>query len=274
MGVLDIMKFRKAFVSLLIAVSFIISAPTMMTAKAESQETHRYIVLCHNQDVLSLIEIPCKLKDWQFGYNAENGMTGEIWLPTYYFFGSNDPLLSNLCNSATYGDVIEYDGSTMCWTEKSSWNQMQRLKDENGYYASEESFNKIGNVFFDEDYTEYRDFVDGKNVISMTSEEGGKYYALPVNHDVIVPFVHQSELRDTGDVDGSGTVNASDAARVLIASASIGAGNQSALSEAQRWSADVNRDGNINASDAALILMYSADRGAGNNVANLVDYVR
>ena len=139
---------------------------------------------------------------------------------------------------------------------------MKRLKDENGYYASEESFEKIGNVFLNEDYTEYRAIIDGQNVISMTSEEGEKYYALPGNHDIIVPFVHESELLETGDVDGSGTVNASDAACVLIASASLGAGNETDLSEPQRWSADVNHDGSVNASDAALILQQAAENGA------------
>ncbi len=76
-----------------------------------------------------------------------------------------------------------------------------------------------------------------------------------------------------GDVDDSGSVNASDAAKVLIAAANIGAGKASGLTADAEKSADVNGDGNINATDAALILQYAAYIGAGNPEIPLTDFL-
>ncbi len=66
-----------------------------------------------------------------------------------------------------------------------------------------------------------------------------------------------------GDINYSGTVNASDAARVLIAAAEQGAGGSLGLSQRQQSASDVSRDGVVNASDAALILQYAAAAGSG-----------
>ncbi|MCR4646728.1 MAG: serine hydrolase [Oscillospiraceae bacterium] len=70
-----------------------------------------------------------------------------------------------------------------------------------------------------------------------------------------------------GDIDYSTTVNASDAARVLIASAALGAGGTLGLSSRQQRAGDVNADGDVNASDAALILQYAALSGTGSETA-------
>lgn len=77
-----------------------------------------------------------------------------------------------------------------------------------------------------------------------------------------------------GDLDGSGSVNASDAAKVLIAAALIGAGNESGLTTEQQTTADVNGDGSINATDAAIILIYAAAVGAGQKDVKITDFVR
>ena len=66
-----------------------------------------------------------------------------------------------------------------------------------------------------------------------------------------------------GDVNEDNIVNASDAARVLVASANIGSGQDSGLTDAQFNRADYNQDGNVNALDASKILVYSAEVGAG-----------
>ena len=70
-----------------------------------------------------------------------------------------------------------------------------------------------------------------------------------------------------GDIDYSKTVNASDAARVLIAAAALGAGGTLGLSSRQQKAGDVNFDGDVNASDAALILQYAALAGTGSETA-------
>ncbi|MBP0973767.1 MAG: leucine-rich repeat protein [Oscillospiraceae bacterium] len=77
----------------------------------------------------------------------------------------------------------------------------------------------------------------------------------------------------TGELNGDGTVNASDAAVILIAAAAIGAGQDSGLTEAQKTAADVNGDGICNASDAAIVLIYAAAVGAGQDV-KLTDFVK
>ena len=69
-----------------------------------------------------------------------------------------------------------------------------------------------------------------------------------------------------GDVNADRTVNASDAAQVLIAAANVGAGSTSGLTEAQETAADVNADGVCNATDAAWILQYAALAGSGVDV--------
>lgn len=76
-----------------------------------------------------------------------------------------------------------------------------------------------------------------------------------------------------GNVNGDNTIDASDAAAVLIAASQIGAGDDPELTEAQRKAADVNNDGNIDASDAAVILMYAAAVGAGDLTANIEDLI-
>lgn len=76
-----------------------------------------------------------------------------------------------------------------------------------------------------------------------------------------------------GDLDGSGTVDASDAANVLISAANIGANGDSGLTDVQQTAADVNKDDAINASDAAVILIYAAKRGAGAISGSFEEYV-
>ena len=77
-----------------------------------------------------------------------------------------------------------------------------------------------------------------------------------------------------GDVNEDGTVNASDAATVLIAAAKVGAGGEAGLTETQMLAANVNSDEAVNASDAAVILVYAAAVGAGNTDAKITDYVK
>lgn len=76
-----------------------------------------------------------------------------------------------------------------------------------------------------------------------------------------------------GDVNLDKTVNASDAAHVLIAAAQIGASKPSSLTDEQEKLADVNGDGSINATDAALLLQYAAYIGAGNPEMSLPDFL-
>lgn len=76
-----------------------------------------------------------------------------------------------------------------------------------------------------------------------------------------------------GDLDGDGTVNAADAAAILIAAAKIGAGEPPGLTTEQENTADLDDDGSINAADAAIILQYAAAVGAGQSDAKITDFI-
>ncbi|GEM_PF-237708 len=76
-----------------------------------------------------------------------------------------------------------------------------------------------------------------------------------------------------GDIDSDGTVNAQDAASILLASAQAGAGTRASKAlvslnicddEEQAFQfGDIDNDQNINASDAASVLTYAAGAGTG-----------
>ncbi|MDE6706720.1 MAG: hypothetical protein K2K06_01610 [Oscillospiraceae bacterium] len=65
------------------------------------------------------------------------------------------------------------------------------------------------------------------------------------------------------DLDGDGSVTATDATLILTASANIGSGLESGLTAEQALLADVDRDGKITARDAELVQTFSALCGAG-----------
>ncbi|MCR4644184.1 MAG: hypothetical protein K5695_02075, partial [Oscillospiraceae bacterium] len=77
-----------------------------------------------------------------------------------------------------------------------------------------------------------------------------------------------------GELNNDNAVNASDAAMILIAAASIGAGEDAGLTDAQKAAADVNHDGSVNASDAAIVLIYAAAVGAGQEDAKIEDFIK
>ncbi len=66
-----------------------------------------------------------------------------------------------------------------------------------------------------------------------------------------------------GDVNADSTVDATDAAMILVAAAAQGAGGDTGLSEAQTAAADVDGSGAFDATDAAFVLQYAAYAGAG-----------
>ncbi len=67
----------------------------------------------------------------------------------------------------------------------------------------------------------------------------------------------------TGDVDGNGAVDATDASFILQHAADIGAGGSGTLMGTQITAGDVNRDGMVDASDASKVLYYAAVEGTG-----------
>ena len=67
---------------------------------------------------------------------------------------------------------------------------------------------------------------------------------------------------ELGDANSSGKIEATDASKVLVAYASINAGEESGLTPAEEIAADLTGDGMIAANDASLILVKYADLSA------------
>ena|GEM_PF-5809243 len=88
-----------------------------------------------------------------------------------------------------------------------------------------------------------------------------------------VMLLPEKETLLLGDLDGDEKSDASDAAKVLLAAAKQGSGQDTGLTEAQKTAADVNSDGQVNASDAAYILRYAAEKGAGTFSGTLSEYM-
>ena len=74
-----------------------------------------------------------------------------------------------------------------------------------------------------------------------------------------------------GDVNEDGKIDSVDAAEILVAAASKGAGGEG-LSETLAQIADVNLSGDYDATDAALILQFAAYAGAGGT-ASLPEFI-
>lgn len=73
-----------------------------------------------------------------------------------------------------------------------------------------------------------------------------------------------SVWNSAGDFDGSGAVDSSDAADILLYSATLGADSQMPLTTAQQNAGDLNFDGVVDVIDAANVLVYSAQKGTGH----------
>ena len=79
------------------------------------------------------------------------------------------------------------------------------------------------------------------------------------------------------DINGSGTVNGTDASLILRAYANLSAGEPSGLTPEQEALADVDKDGKITAKDANYVLTFWADCNAGayeNNQAGWEKFMK
>lgn len=73
------------------------------------------------------------------------------------------------------------------------------------------------------------------------------------------------------DLNGSKTIDATDAAILLLGAAKAGATGISGLTNEQEGFADINADGKFDASDAAMLLQYSVYAGSGGT-ASIEEY--
>ncbi len=83
------------------------------------------------------------------------------------------------------------------------------------------------------------------------------------------PYVYDDQYipeRELGDVNGTKSVNASDASTILQYSATMAVGREYPVVASFETAADVNADGSIDAVDASIVLAYSAAKGSGKDV--------
>ena len=83
-----------------------------------------------------------------------------------------------------------------------------------------------------------------------------------------------SACEHVGDLNEDNSIDASDAAKILIVSANQGVGNNTGLSKEEEQFADINADYEINAVDAALVLQYSASTGCGIFSGTLAEFIK
>ena len=84
------------------------------------------------------------------------------------------------------------------------------------------------------------------------------------------PVQHGSTL---GDVDGNGSVDASDASLTLSEYAASSTGADPVLNDAQKKSADVNGDGKIDATDASTILQFYSYTSTGGSITDMGEWL-
>ncbi|MDE7120775.1 MAG: dockerin type I repeat-containing protein, partial [Oscillospiraceae bacterium] len=128
------------------------------------------------------------------------------------------------------------------------------------YYIRAYGVNTYGTPDENTEYT-------GTSYLNVMLEDYGVLVATVPNTEPETPALQP------GDCTGDEVINASDASQILIASAQVGAGDVTDLTEEQLKAADVNGDGAVNSSDAAVILMYAAAIGAGNLDAKITDFI-
>ncbi len=230
--------FKTMFLSLVLCISML---PCGMLVSAEDElPVYRYVVLKKiNEDiedrdiVVTLLQIGENTT--RSYYKGEQG----IMFDTYKILesGGSDALIDSLCQSAEYGDILEYHGRNLTWTEGTQYNDLRRM-DSDGT----DSFEKVGSLFDTPAEDAKVKNVDGESVIEVTSAEGDTYLIYSGEPGIFLVDVKlyesSPETGDTPEVFG-----------------------------------DFNHDGEVNASDAAIMLIYAAEHGAGTFSGTFEEYV-
>ncbi|MBQ2264187.1 MAG: hypothetical protein II341_02190 [Oscillospiraceae bacterium] len=170
-------------------------------------------------------------------------------------WGTNDILLSE-------PESIRIEGSVFDAEETAEFTLLTAPPEKDGA----ESFVQIRGA---ETLYEYPvDFVLGTCLMShsLHIQPDGIDWTKPDAGDKVTMYTYKGvpmfpkSMQRIGDVSGDGTVNAADAAELLVNAAENGAGMARAVS----FSADVNADSAVNALDAAAVLTYAAAKGSGS----------
>ena len=69
------MTIKRTVIMLLLTIILFSLLFSTMIVHADSSKSQKYIVVNKRNDTLSIIEIPYKLNDWEFGFDAKKGIT-------------------------------------------------------------------------------------------------------------------------------------------------------------------------------------------------------
>ncbi len=176
----------------------------------------------------------------------------------------------NLVYTQTY-EVQKADiSSLLCVEEGFSWYADETDEENVLRYHTAEGTRTLGLLPISTGTVTIGDTVLPSGVLTEVPVSGGtSRLTLTVSQEGLETSTYELEVveltdnTDCGDVNLDGSINAADAALVLIYAAQVGAGETPDLPDEQwKTRADYNHDGDINASDAAGILIYAAEVGA------------
>lgn len=170
-------------------------------------------------------------------------------------------------------DDVRYDGSYYDITVSGTAGTVQLQSTENGYILTTDLLKDVQITALNDTQSDVIKFsaeedsvliyeTDTHRLAAMIDADGDGSFETPVDTGYLL-----------GDLNGDKTVDASDASEILIASANIGAGSDSGLTQTQKTAADADGNGIFDASDAALVLMYAAEFGAGSFWGDLAQFV-
>ncbi len=166
-----------------------------------------------------------------------------------------------------------YSGSWYDFSVSGNADSVSLRKTEDGYLLTADNFESVTAFAHNDNAQANLTFsIDADSVLLYEVNETTLAAAIDSDGD----GSYETTIAQTshlGDLDYSGSADATDAAAILIAAAAEGSGSASGLTDEQKVYADVNTDGAFDANDAALILEYAAYAGSGGTLT-IEEYLR
>ena len=98
-------------------------------------------------------------------------------------------------------------------------------------------------------------------------------YAATNTIDTDIGSLYSESKDNTGDIDVNGSIDATDASRILVEYSAISTGKTSTLTEAEQKRADVDKSGSIDSVDASYVLSYYAYVSTGGT-ASITEFLK
>lgn len=164
-----------------------------------------------------------------------------------------------ILGTSSYGErTLSYTFECLCTNRRKAQDQLIRIR----HWLKWSGYMDLHDPY----YPDYHFEVRAPEIIH---HENHGVYTITVTfraNPAMLPdkaFAYTPDTCHYPDVNGDGVVDANDATLILKASAAIGAGTDTGLTDEQLILADADMDGTVTASDAALVLEYASACGAG-----------